>query len=58
MENFIFCAVFELLLFDVISCNPSFLLTTGDFNVRTSFWWRKDSITLEGTQTKTLACSY
>ena len=41
---------FEQLLCDIISCNSSFLLIAGDFNARTSSWWRKDSAASEGTQ--------
>ena len=34
---------FEQLPSDIISWNPSFLLITGDYNVKTSsWWWRKD----------------
>ena len=45
-----FLRKFEQLLCDIISCNSSFLLIAGDFNGRTSSWWRKDSATSEGTQ--------
>ena len=49
---------FEQLLSDVFFCSPSFLLIRGDFNAKTSSWWRKDSTTSKGIQIEALTCSY
>ena len=41
---------FERLLSDRISQNPHFILVTGDFNVRSSSWWKNDLTATEGNQ--------
>ena len=40
---------FEQLISDIITNNPLFVLITGDFNVRSSNWWKNDLSTTEGT---------
>ena len=47
---------FEQHLSDIISWNTSFLSIKGDFNVRTSSWWRKNATTLEGIEAEAITC--
>ena len=49
---------FEQLISDIITNNPLFVLITGDFNVRSSNWWKNDLSTTEGTQVDSLTTSY
>ena len=49
---------FEQLIGDIIAQNPSLVLITGDFNVRSSNWWKNDFTTSEGTQVDSLSSSY
>ena len=45
----IFLINFEQLIGDfIIAKNPLFVLITGDFNVRSSNWWKNDLSTSEG----------
>ena len=48
----------EQLISDIITKNPLFVLITGDFNVRSSNWWKNDLSTSEGTQVDSLTTSY
>ena len=41
---------FEQLISDIVRKNPLLVLITGDFNVRSSNWWKNDLSTSEGTQ--------
>ena len=45
---------FEQLIGDIIAKNPLFVLITGDFNVRSTNWWKNDLSTSEGTQVDSL----
>ena len=47
---FFFLINFEQLISDIVSKNPLLVLITGDFNVRSSNWWKNDLSTSEGTQ--------
>ena len=49
---------FEQLISDIVSKNPLFVLITGDFNVRSSNWWKNDLSTSEGTQVNSLTAFY
>ena len=49
---------FEQLNSDIVSKNPLFVLITGDFNVRSSNWWKNDLSTSEGTQVNSLTAFY
>ena len=49
---------FEKLISDKMSQNPHFILVTGDFNVRSSSWWKNDLTTREGGQVDTITSSY
>ena len=49
---------FEQLLSDRMSQNRHFILVTGDFNVRSSFWCKNDITTSEGNQLDVIASSY
>ena len=47
------------LIGDIIAKNPLFLLiTAGDFNVRSTNWWKNDLSTSEGTQVDSLTTYY
>ena len=48
----------DQLLSNMISQNPIFLLVTGDFNVRSSCWWKNNCITGEDNKIEPLTCSY
>ena len=41
-----------------MSKNPHFILVTGDFNVRSSSWWKNDLTTSEGNQLDATNSSY
>ena len=49
---------FEQLISGIITKNPLFVLITGDFNVRSSNWWKNDLFTSGGTQVYSLTTSY
>ena len=49
---------FEQLIGDIIAKNTLFVLITGDFNVRSTNWWKNDLSTSEGTQVDSLTISY
>ena len=49
---------FEQLISDIITKNPLFVLITGDFNVRSSNWWKNDLSMSEVTQVDSLTTSY
>ena len=49
---------FEQLISDIITNNPLFVLITGDFNVRSSNWWKNDLSMSEVTQVDSLTTSY
>ena len=38
--------------------NPHFILVTGDFNVRSSCWWKNDLTTSKGNQVNAITSSY
>ena len=42
----------------MIRQNSTFLLVTGDFNARSSSWWKNDWVTREGKDIESLTCSY
>ena len=54
----IFLISFEQLIGDIIAQKPLFVLITGDFNVRSTNWWKNDLPTSEGTQVDSLTTSY
>ena len=54
----IFLINFEQLISDIITKNPLFVLITGDFNVRSSNWWKNVLSTSEGTKVDSLTTSY
>ena len=41
-----------------MSQNPNFILVIGDFNVRSSSWWKNDLTTNEGNQVNSITSSY
>ena len=41
-----------------MSQNPNFILVIGDFNVRSSSWWKNDLTTIEGNQVNSIISSY
>ena len=41
-----------------MSQNPNFILVIGDFNVRSSSWWKNDLTTIEGNQVNSITSSY
>ena len=41
-----------------MSQNPHFILVTGDFNVRSSSWWKNHLTTIEGNQVDAITLSY
>ena len=49
---------FEQLISDRMSQNPHFILVTGDFNVRSSSWWKNGLTTSEGNQLDATNSSY
>ena len=49
---------FEQLIGDIIAKKSLFVLITGDFNVRSTNWWKNDLSTSEGTQVDSLTTSY
>ena len=53
-----FLTSFEKLIGDIIAKSPSFVLITGDFNARSTNWWKNDLSTSEGTQINSLTTSY
>ena len=53
-----FLTSFEKSIGDIIAKNPSFVLITGDFNARSTNWWKNDLSTSEGTQIDSLTTSY
>ena len=54
----IFLMSFEQLIGDIIAKNLLFVLITGDFNVRSTNWWKNDLSTSEGTQVDSLTTSH
>ena len=54
----IFLINLEQSIGDIIVKNPLFVLITGDFNVRSSNWWKNDLSTSEGTQVDSLTTFY
>ena len=50
--------LFEQLISDIITKNPFFVLITGDFNVRSSNWWKNDLSTSELIQVDSLTISF
>ena len=54
----IFLISFEQMIGDIIAKNPLFVLITGDFNVRSTNWWKNDLSTSESTQLDSLTTSY
>ena len=54
----IFLINLEQSIGDIIVKNSLFVLITGDFNVRSSNWWKNDFSTSEGTQVDSLTTSY
>ena len=48
---------FEKLISDKMSQNLHFILVTGDFNVRSSSWWKNDLTTNDGSQIDAIALS-
>ena len=48
----------EQLISDRMSQNPHFTLVTGDFNVRSSSWWKNNLTTSEGSQVDAITSSY
>ena len=54
----IFLVSFEQLIGDIIAKNPLFVLITGDFNIRSTNWWKNDLSASEGTQVDSLTTSY
>ena len=49
---------FAQLTSDRMSQNSHFILVTGNFNVRTSSWWKNDLTTSEGNQLDAITSSY
>ena len=49
---------FEQLISDRMSQNPHFILVTGDFNVRSSSWWKNNLTTSESNQVDAISSSY
>ena len=41
-----------------MSQNPNFILVIGDFNVRSSSWWKNDLTTIECNQVNSITSSY
>ena len=41
-----------------MSQNPHFILVTGDFNVRSSSWWKNDLTMSKGSQVDAITSSY
>ena len=54
----IFLINFEQWISDIITKNPLLVLITGNFNVRSSNWWKNDLPTSEGTQVDSFTISY
>ena len=48
----------QQLIGDIITKNTFFVLITGDFNVRSSNWWKNDPSTSKRTQVDSLRSSY
>ena len=42
----------------MISQDPIFLLVTGDFNARSSSWWKNDCVTRECDEIESITCYY
>ena len=55
--SFTFLINFELWIGDIVAKNPLFVLITGDFNDRSSNWWKDELSTSEGTQIDSLTTS-
>ena len=49
---------FEQLMSDRMIQNPHFILVTGDYNVRSSSWWKNNLTTSEGNQVDAITSSY
>ena len=49
---------FEQLISDRMSQNTHFIFATGDFNVRSSSWWKNDLLTSEGSKVDAITSSY
>ena len=49
---------FEQPISDRMGQNPHFILVTGDFNVRSSSWWKNDVTTSEVSQVHAITSSY
>ena len=43
---------------NILAKNPLFVLITGDFNIRSTNWWKNDLSASEGTQVDSLTTSY
>ena len=54
----IFLISFEQLICDINAKNRLFVLITGDFNVRSTNWWKNYLSTSEATQVDSLTTSY
>ena len=48
----------DLLLHDIISLNPSFMMVVGDMNAKSSSWYINDSTSNEGFQIESLTSFY
>ena len=48
--NLNFFSNFEKVLSDATLCYSLFTIILCDFNARSSVWWTRDKITIEGTQ--------
>ena len=46
----LFLPNFEKLLSNISKCKPSLSVIIGDFNVRSSWWWRKEINAIEGSK--------
>ena len=53
----LFLSNFENFLKDINKRKPSLSVVTGDFNSRSSFWWSKDTDTIEGLKLFSLTSS-
>ena len=51
----IFLRIFEQFIGNIITKNPLFILIIGDFNIRSTNWWKNDLSTSEGIQFDLLA---
>ena len=51
-ESESFCTNFNLFLSNANDLNPAFSIITGDFNARSTEWWKVDKENFEGYETK------